>query len=362
MKKFSMLMLLAGATYALTGCMVTDYPCITDTENPNYAACATNAGAALHATNGWAHILESSQSASDQNMDGIYTEMVPFVSQDSSGNQILASVAQFDTVAPPAFRFHDDTYKQGGQKDLIVWAYAAQGVPASGTYPPAQNGLQFPGVVGPITGNCATDEGVGGSTPPPNLLGTAFDYVVTTNCVVADGDLSMLVGINAAGAPAGSPDRPPTGEAGRALANSGPLTMMDKVAMLKNGTATATGVAFTLKPGDLTITVNQGSVTKTLNMSHLNGRTINVPLNHKGMIGNQWAKDNGITGTDIKATQQQLVGFNKGVGANVTVTLFGVTKTFTNIAIAKGFDAQVLAATLDGGTGTGGNGTGSRRR
>ena len=102
MRKISILMLLTGAAYALTGCMITDYPCITDTENPNYAACATNTGDAMHDTGGWAHIVELNQSATDLNNDHIYSNFIAFVSQDSSGNQIIADVAetQFCTLGP----------------------------------------------------------------------------------------------------------------------------------------------------------------------------------------------------------------------------------------------------------------------
>ena len=370
MKKISTLMLLAGAAYALTGCMITDYPCITDTENPNYASCATNTGAAMHSTGGWAHIIESSQTATDINQDETYSNFIAFVSQDSSGNQIIADVAETQVISGPQqvppvdFRYHSDQYAQGGQKDLTVFAYAAQGEPPeSGNWPmgtPSPD-VPNPGVIGAaITGNCATPEADGGTGTPGgggNNQGgqlhngfPAFDYVLTTSCLVADADLSILMSYF---------NR--TNEAGRNVGGRDGITTAERVAVLKNATPTANGMQFTLKPGDLNIVVSQGTMTKTLDMSHLNGRSLTFNLDKRGHVGNAWAKANGITGSDLMTTRNQLVAFNKSLPVTISITIYGQTKTFTT-KIAQGFDAQLLAATLDAANGTGTSQTGSRRR
>lgn len=334
MKKFSMLMLLAGATYALTGCMITDYPCITDTENPDYSVCATTTGAVMHDTKGWAHIVESSQTATDNNGDGIYSTFPDFVTQDTSGAQMIISDAM---ASPLPYNFHSDQYAQGAQKDIaaLPFAYIVQGV---GPFPPNVNpNVPFPGVVGPITGNCAAPD-------------DPFDYTITTNCNVAGADLSVLVSYFTR-----------TREAGRMAGGVDAISVAERVDILKNATPTASGLQFTLKPGDLNIVVTQGTVSKTLDMSHLNNRTFTFDTSKKGIVGNEWAKQNGITGTDLMTTRAQLMGFDKSLPVTITATVYGHTHTFP-LKLYGGFDAQLLASVLDAANGTGTNGTGSRRR
>ena len=100
MKRFSLLMLLAAATFALTGCMVTDYPCI---EDQDYQNCTNEDPCEpdMVDTKGWAHIIEESMTATDHDGDGDYTQFLTFVSQDSSGSQMIATMVQNQGGYPP---------------------------------------------------------------------------------------------------------------------------------------------------------------------------------------------------------------------------------------------------------------------
>jgi hypothetical protein len=389
MKRISMLMLLAAVMYALTGCMITDYPCIYDTENPNYAECyddpappiGTPPAGPLHDTRGWAHIIETSQSATDQDGDCLYAQFIPFVSQDSTGNQMIASLARRFEVpgcpAPPTGAgglhvFHDDRYAQGHDpKGFEPYAYAIylnstyQGDPwdpnetagqqAHGTYP--IYGREYE-ITGDITGNCE---------PDPAYDPFLFDYQFTTNCMDADPDLSVLVAYLYRGTyPPADPDNPvlrdwPVFEAGRSLL--GPvgrhgISWQDKFELLQEATLTDEGLSFTFWSSNTSVTLEQGPLRKTLDLSIFNGRKFTIHPGRHAVLGNQLLYDWGITPEEFLYVAQQFEDFVRLDTIDMTIIHNDISFNFP-FALSAGFSPEMIAETMTKTVGS--SETGGRR-
>jgi len=321
MKKLSILMLLAAASYALTGCILTDYPCITDTENPNYGECTMTTGNILHDTQGFAHITDPQQSMNVADPDDGYVyEFLAFVSQNSLGIHQLGTLAQ--KGLPPGV-YHSDLYgnvpRAGIADAMFAWAYT--GVDPVTGYPT-------------ITGDCAAEEA------------DQYDYVLTTNCPEAINAVKYIVY---------APGR--TNEVGRSLVgHDGRFPAQARLAFLRAGTPVADGLQYTFNTANVSLNISQaGGYSKNLDLNSFNGRSFLVDPTQDSFVLQSWLTSIGVTGADVKALWAQVSDLNRNLPVTATVTLYG--QTFANtVKIAPTLDYNQFAETLGAVAGSGGVG------
>jgi hypothetical protein len=323
-----MLLLLAAATYALTGCMITDYPCIHDTQD--YPGCQNDPTCpiALEDTQGWAHIIETSMTATDNDGDGDYSQFMTFVSQDSAGNQMIAINCQ-NGILP--WCWHSDRYGQGAG-DIDPYAY---GIYTNSSYTVAWVGR--PGHTGDITGSCLLG---------PVFDEHAFDYQFTTACMECDNDISVLVSYFTR-----------TWEAGRREGRAS-LPLETKLAWMSEGVAVEGGIMFTFYDSEWTISVTQDGIVKNLDLTPFNGRTVTIDPGQKGYtFPDGFISDFGQSAEEYMYVANQLMDLRRNEKVTLTVEHNGHEWSMP-FALAASWDPELYASSFDEGS----FGIGQRRR